>query len=196
MVGVIVFIKNPELGKVKTRLAASVGDEKALEIYLKLTAHTRDVLSQLNDVRVYVYYSQTINHEDDWSDHGFIKRLQKGKTLGDRMDFGFSEVLDECEKAIIIGSDCAQLQASHIEKAINVLKTTDLVLGPTFDGGYYLLGMRNLYNFVFENIPWSTEVVYDMTIQKAEEHEVSHTSIDKLSDIDYIEDWEKYGLDK
>ncbi len=192
--GIIVFIKNPRLGHVKTRLAKDVGDERALEIYLKLTAHTQRVLSAVPYVNRNVYYSEFIDDTDDWSTDTFIKGLQSNGDLGDRIKHAFHEVFEQNEKVIIIGSDCAQLSANHIQQAIDTLDNNNVVIGPSLDGGYYLLGMDSNFQFLFEDIEWSTESVFETTKNKALAQDLTVAEIEKLSDIDYIEDWEKYGL--
>ena len=192
MTSVIVFIKNPQLGHVKTRLAKDVGDEKALEIYLKLAAHTKKVLTEMVDTERYVYYSDFIDENDDWSTDLFIKKLQSEGDLGDRMKEAFGEVFSQSDRTIIIGSDCAQLSAKHIQRAIDALDDNNVVIGPSLDGGYYLLGMDSHYPFLFEGVEWSTDSVFETTKHKALERELSVAEIETLSDIDSIDDWEKY----
>lgn len=194
-IGVIVFTKNPELGKVKTRLAATVGDEKALEIYLELLEHTRNVLLSV-DVNRYTFYSDFIDHSDNWSSQQFSKHLQEGEDLGIRMCNAFETIFKECSQVLIIGSDCAQLKPIHIENAIEELKLSNLVLGPSLDGGYYLLGMDDFYPSLFENIEWSTGEVLNKTISIAKNLNLQASQIEPLSDIDYIEDWEKHGFNR
>jgi len=192
---IIVFIKNPRLGHVKTRLAKDVGDEKALEIYLRLTEHTKKVLAEVPNTKRCVYYSEFIDESDDWSDEMFIKELQSDGDLGKRIKHAFSEVFKHSDKAIIIGSDCAQLSPDHIQQAIDALEKNNVVIGPSLDGGYYLLGMDSNYQFLFEDIEWSTESVFESTKSQSFDHGLTIAEIETLSDIDYIEDWDKYGLD-
>ena len=104
--GLILFVRKPELGKVKSRLAASLGDEKALEIYNLLLAHTRKVIADI-DARVYVYYSEEIEPDDLWSEVAHAKKQQSKGDLGRRMASAFEEILQSCQNVIIIGSDCA-----------------------------------------------------------------------------------------
>ena len=191
---VIVFIKNPELGKVKTRLAKSVGDDKALAIYMQLMEHTRLQMLGVEGVERYVFYSSFVDEDDDWLPIDFKARLQVEGDLGDKIKAAFREVFEVVDQAIIIGSDCAQLDSSHIQSAVDQLEKHDVVIGPTLDGGYYLLGMNGNYETLFEDINWSTETVLQETIDKANQQTISVKLIDKLSDIDYIEDWEQYGL--
>jgi len=191
---VIVFIKNPELGKVKTRLAKSVGDDKALAIYMQLMEHTRLQMLGVEGVERYVFYSSFVDEDDDWLPIDFKARLQVEGDLGDKIKAAFREVFEVVDQAIIIGSDCAQLDSSHIQSAVDQLEKHDVVIGPTLDGGYYLLGMNGNYETLFEDINWSTETVLQETIDKVNQQTISVKLIDKLSDIDYIEDWEQYGL--
>ena len=191
---VIVFIKNPELGKVKTRLAKSVGDDKALAIYMQLMEHTRLQMLGVEGVERYVFYSSFVDEDDDWLPIDFKAKLQVEGDLGDKIKAAFREVFEVVDQAIIIGSDCAQLDSSHIQSAVDQLEKHDVVIGPTLDGGYYLLGMNGNYETLFEDINWSTETVLQETIDKANQQTISVKLIDKLSDIDYIEDWEQYGL--
>ena len=188
----IIFIKNPRLGKVKTRLARTVGDKKALQIYRALLGHTRLVSLSLEMDRN-LYYSHFIDHNDDWSDDDFVKQLQLGNDLGARMSNAFQETLKQYDKAIIIGSDCASLSPELIKNAFKLLDDNDFVIGPALDGGYYLLGMTQLHLEIFQDIEWSTASVFDTTIQKIEALNKTYALLPKLSDIDTEADWIKYG---
>lgn len=178
----------------KTRLAASVGDHRALLIYKELLRHTREIVSQ-TDYSKYLFYTEEICHNDDWSKAHFEKRLQSSGSLGDKILEAFEHVLASCDRCIIIGSDCPRLSTEHINQAFEVLKTKDVVIGPTYDGGYYLLGMNRLESTLFSDIDWSTDLVYEQTVNKVTSKSLTYQSIDKLSDVDYIEDWERWGWD-
>lgn len=189
----IIFIKNPELGKVKTRISASEGDKKALDIYIELLEHTRRVVEQL-DVEKYLFYSKYIDVKDQWSDENFNKKLQVDVgDLGNKMKNAIESCFVNHDKVLIIGSDCAQISPEHIKNAIKYLDENDVVIGPSFDGGYYLLGMNSLHESLFNNIAWSTENVFSQTVDKIMNLGLSHAVTDQLSDIDYIEDWKKWG---
>lgn len=190
--GLIVFVKNPELGKVKTRLAQSVGDQEALRIYIELLNHTRRVTSEIEVTR-FLFYAEHIAHGDAWSGQLYEKRLQSPGGLGKRMSMAFAECFKSCDRVLIIGSDCASLTADHIREAVESLGDKNVVIGPSFDGGYYLLGMDGYYPQLFENIEWSTDTVFAETVKRIESSQLSYTTIEALSDIDYIEDWENYG---
>ena len=111
------------------------------------------------------------------------------------MSNAFDDVFSHHEKVIIVGSDCPQLSPKIINDAFGFLDKSDLVLGPTYDGGYYLLGIKKMYPFLFSGIKWSTETVLSQTLQKAETHQLHHKLLVKLSDVDYAVDWEDHGWD-
>lgn len=190
----LVFIKNPEKGKVKTRLAATVGDDKALAIYKALMDHTRNVALATNTNRL-LFYSQHINLEDNWSNEDFQKELQAEGALGTKMKFAFVRAFRNARKVVIIGSDCASLTPDIVGDAFAQLSDHDFVIGPAMDGGYYLLGMRSFEAAVFENIAWSTASVFPDTVKIIENLGKTYTLLPELSDIDYEEDWEKWGWD-
>ena len=188
----ITFIKNPIRGQVKTRLAADVGDEKALRIYLALMDHTRKVAQQVHANR-YLFYDQYIDTADSWSSLLFQKHLQSDGDLGARMENAFSLALQQHQKVMVIGSDCAQLTPDIISHAFESLNNHDVVIGPALDGGYYLIGMKRLYPFLFQDMPWSSDTVFTETQRRIKQHNLSWDKGPTLSDIDYATDWETYG---
>lgn len=188
----ITFIKNPVKGAVKTRLAAEVGDHKALLIYLELMRHTREVARQIDAHRM-LYYGTHIDEQDAWSAEHFDKKVQPCGDLGHRMETAFRTALEKADAAIIIGSDCASLTPEIVHEAFQKLEDTDVVLGPALDGGYYLLGMKQVHDFLFRNMIWSTDRVFTETTRRIEKAGLQFDTVTTLSDIDYAEDWEKYG---
>lgn len=191
MNAVIIFIKNPELGKVKTRLAETLGEQKALDIYKSLLDYTRTVTSLFESKR-YLFYSSEI-HEDEWSNSLFEKKLQSGSDLGVRMYNAFDEVLKSNAKAVIIGSDCPKLSPMILSEAFKALDENDVVIGPSLDGGYYLLGMKKLHTTLFQDINWSTDQVMPRTLDKINGEGLKYTQLTALSDVDYEEDWQQHG---
>jgi uncharacterized protein len=191
----IIFIKNPQLGKVKTRLARTMGDEKALEIYTELTHITRENAKILRGVKRHVFYSDFIDKTDDWSAKLFEKWVQTGEDLGARMANAFSEVLKKQEKVCIIGSDCPTLSPTILQQAFVALDTHDFVVGPSTDGGYYLLGISKSvrdFQFVFENMAWSTETVLSETVKRISDKGKSLYFLPELTDIDEEKDWNAF----
>lgn len=188
----IIFIRNPELGKVKTRLAQTVGDQEALDIYMALLQHTRQIAESLHTDRL-LFYSHFIDEADEWSDQHFQKLLQPTGDLGKKIKLGFETAFEKHKKVLIIGSDCASLRSEIVEEAFKALDTNDFVLGPALDGGYYLLGMNQFTPSLFEDMPWSTEQVAQLSLEKMKALGGTYHLLEPLSDIDYAEDWEKYG---
>ncbi|MEO1260262.1 MAG: TIGR04282 family arsenosugar biosynthesis glycosyltransferase [Bacteroidota bacterium] len=188
----IIFIKNIVPGKVKTRLAATVGNERAVKIYEALLEKTRTEALQVHSDK-YVFYSTEINFNDKWNNDYFMKNKQRGNNIGERMSNAFIDVMPPCEKAILIGGDIAQISAAIINDGFEKLNTYDFVLGPAHDGGYYLIGMKKPAPGVFENIEWSTKKVAEKTLENITDLGKTCFLLPTLSDIDYEEDWVRYG---
>ncbi len=190
----MIFIKNPVEGKVKTRLAASVGSTNALQVYKKLLRHTQDVAIQVDCDRQ-VWYSSMIDRRDSWNTDLFDKKLQQGDDLGERMSVAFRKGFETGYKnVVIIGSDCPDLTPQHIDKAFEELESNDAVIGPSKDGGYYLLGLTGVRPELFNDIAWSTPEVYEKTTELFGRLEMSFSTLEILNDIDTLEDLKKSGL--
>lgn len=183
----IILIKNPELGKAKTRIANAVGNEKALEIYKQLLSITRtETLKSSADKKL--YYSSFIDNQDNWDTQYFSKKLQSGNNLGSKMYNAFKETLPNYTKVILIGSDLGELNIDILNKAFTELDHHDVVIGPANDGGYYLIGMKKL-NPIFTSIEWSTSSVLEGTLKLINNNNLSFSLLETLTDIDHIEDW-------
>jgi rSAM/selenodomain-associated transferase 1 len=189
--GIIIFVKNPEIGKAKTRIAATVGDEKALFIYEALLSITKDVIKKV-DVQKHLFYTHFVNSGDDWSNDVFSKYIQIDDDLGGKMKDAFERVLLINDKVIIIGSDCPKISKEIIQDAFDALNKKDVVIGPTFDGGYYLLGMKNLIPGLFDNMVFSTSSVFNDTLKRINDLSITHHILPTLHDVDYYEDWVAY----
>ncbi len=182
----LIFTKNPELGKCKTRLAKSIGDEAALAIYKHLLQHTAQVSEQVNSDKQ-VFYSKEIILEDDFDSNLFQKKIQQGKDLGAKMKNAFAEAFQEgYQKVVIIGSDLYDLDSATIEKAFQHLNDNEVVIGPAKDGGYYLLGMKLFIPKVFQQKKWSTTTVLQDTLADLKSKKV--TLLASKNDIDTFED--------
>ncbi|MBK9191231.1 MAG: TIGR04282 family arsenosugar biosynthesis glycosyltransferase [Crocinitomicaceae bacterium] len=190
----IVFIKNPTAGKVKTRLAEMIGEQKALKIYQHLLDHTLRVSSSADADKI-VYYSDFIPANDVWKKAGFEQALQSGTDLGERMTNAFrSSFIKGYEKIILIGSDCFEIDPEHIEDAFSKLSDHDLVAGPAKDGGYYLIGMKEPNPEIFADIKWSQPDVLKITPEKASSKGLKTALTDELSDIDDFSDLMNYPV--
>jgi len=187
----IIFVRKPEKGKVKTRLAATLGEEKALSIYIELLQYTQRIAAATNADK-FVFYSDNIQENDLWSGAGFNKKLQGNYDLGGKMKEAFSILFEEgYAKVVIIGSDCFELTTTIIEQAFKRLEQEEVVIGPATDGGYYLLGMKKLWTFIFENKAWSTENVFEQTVQQLEKEGITFSKLISLTDVDTEADWIK-----
>ena len=182
----LIFTRNPELGKAKTRLAKTVGDETALEIYKFLLQKTCNISSKVNADRA-VYYSVKIRKNDIWDADIFQKHQQVGEDLGIRMLNAFKNGFTSgYEKVMIIGSDLYDLTSENIENAFLQLDNNEVVLGPAEDGGYYLLGMNTLQEKVFRKKNWGTETVRKDTLSDLKDKKVK--LLEFKNDIDVYED--------
>ena len=182
----MVFVRNPKLGTVKTRLAVTVGDKMALEIYMELMRHTAEVTQKLSADRK-VFYSEKIEQNDIWTEMSFSKALQTKGTLGQRMENAFSSAFEQgYKKVLIVGSDLYSLKASHIEKALEHLDKKEVVIGPAQDGGYYLLGLNKKLPALFYNKNWGTSSVLKETLKDLRTKSVA--LMEPLNDVDDFED--------
>lgn len=187
----IIFIKNPVQGKVKTRLANSTGDFAAFQVYNKLLEHTRNI-TLYSQIDKYVFYTDFVDKEDIWNNAFYHKYLQIGNDLGEKMQNAFEVGFkDGYDKIILIGTDCYQLTSEIIDYAFAKLDIYDIVLGPANDGGYYLIGMNQLYYPVFQDIHWSTSSVLEETIEKINGIKKSYKLLDEKVDIDTFDDLKK-----
>jgi rSAM/selenodomain-associated transferase 1 len=184
----IIFYRNPIAGKVKTRLAATIGEARTLKIYQELSRHTHTITEHLSLDKI-VYYSDFVTANDIWPEEVFQKALQHGDTLGQKMVHAFEEGFKGGYRHIcIIGTDCYELTAEIIDEVFASLQTVDAVIGPARDGGYYLLGMNKLMSQVFENKNWSTESVFQDTVRDFESLALQYVTLPVLRDVDRDED--------
>ena len=182
----ILFVRKPERGKVKTRIAATAGEDAALFIYEKLLQHTYNITTTLDCTR-YVFYADAIEDEDMWT--GYEKLFQAETDLGNRMKEAFAQLFQKGHHHIcIIGSDCYELSTGMIENAFTHLQEHDIVIGPAHDGGYYLLAMKEELKDVFQKIDWSTEKVLYQTIEQLKQNHWSYFLLPVLHDVDTIDD--------
>ncbi|HHT9116310.1 MAG: TIGR04282 family arsenosugar biosynthesis glycosyltransferase [Planctomycetes bacterium] len=215
---VIIFLKYPEPGKVKTRLAKDIGNEKACAIYKLLAENViKNILTKnpgTYDVHIFFTPADKENEIKNWlksiidNERAFHIQYspQKGNTLGERMSNAFQQTLQrkDCKRCIIIGTDCPEIDATMIESVFEILKEKDIVIGPCKDGGYYLLGMsgpvpvsfkQGFVPELFEDIDWSTDRVFIQTMEKIQKNNLSCGILKTLVDIDTIEDLYQYASD-
>lgn len=186
----LIFTRNPELGKVKKRLASKIGNEAALKIYNHLLQHTLEITRNL-PAEKWVCYSEEIPQEDIWNKEDFRKKLQQGEDLGERMENAFrSGFASGFSNIIIIGSDLYDFTEADLKKAFTTLQSSEAVIGPATDGGYYLLGLKSLTSQVFKNKTWGSNLVLDATLADLEKYKL--TKLEARNDIDRLEDLDNH----
>jgi rSAM/selenodomain-associated transferase 1 len=188
--GLIVFLRFPALGKVKSRIARTTGEEKALSIYHQLTSCTLQLVEG-SPFQTYLFYDGGLPDLGSRLPNAIYFSQARGD-LGERIIDAFQKILSLHSTAIIIGSDCPELSSSHLAEATKQLEKHDIVIGPSNDGGYYLFGCKKIFPFLFEDIKWSSEVVAEQTISKAESLGLSVYELSPLQDIDTESDWVEY----
>ena len=184
----IVFVKNMKLGKVKTRLAKSMGDEAALQVYKRLVQLTENATKEVVAEK-YIYFSDVVIEEKWEKDAKFV---QEGADLGEKMKNAFEKgFTDGYEKIILVGSDLPDISASIIHQGFDKLTNNEVVFGPAEDGGYYLVGMTKAHYSVFQNKKWSTENLLQSTLSELKEKQIRVSLLQTLNDVDTIEDLEQ-----
>jgi rSAM/selenodomain-associated transferase 1 len=191
----IIFVKNPIRGKVKTRLAADLGKDTSLKVYKKLIDITFRAIEPLR-MDKWILYSDFVEGFSDSLDKRTSKGIQQGDDLGERMMKAFTDGFNAGYRHIcIIGSDCYDIHPEIIQGAFKFLHKYDFVIGPSTDGGYYLLGMKYLFEDIFKNKRWSTSSVLDSTLQNIRKHSYSYFLLQELTDIDTKADLELLKID-
>lgn len=176
----IILAKKPELGKCKTRLAQGIGEALAHVVYQKLLSNTLSI-AQNPAWETHVF----------WKGEGayplsaeFKVKEQVTGDLGLKMCRAFETTLSENDAAVMIGTDCPDLTSDLLHQAFKALENKDLVLGPSEDGGYYLIGMKRNMPFLFDNMEWSTPEVLENTVQRANKNTLNVVQLRSLNDID------------
>ena len=186
------FIKNPGKGKVKTRLASAIGDKMAAKLYRRFLLEMLFTLNK-GTFLFYLCYSpeSSLNDLKDWLGDHYLYMPQWGENLGERMKSGFVEAFSmNFKKVVLIGSDIPDLPLEFIEEAFTSLQEKDVVIGPSFDGGYYLIGFKNnaFSPRVFDGIHWSTGSVFEETLNILKQEGLTVHTLQPLRDFDTVED--------
>lgn len=186
----VVMLKIPIAGKVKTRLAAQIGKEDATKLYRCFIHDTFSRISLLSNIDIIAAYTpqNLIGRAKRLAPSGAIIIPQKGRDLGECLHNIFSHLFSIGYKKIaIIGADSPDLPIEYIEKSFLLLKgKTGLVLGPSEDGGYYLIAMSRDHKEIFKDIPWSTDAVFKETVEKAKKAGLESAILPRWYDVDEI----------
>lgn len=195
----IQFAKWPEAGKVKTRLVPALGEQGALDAHRRLTLTVlENLLFSGHPVEFWWDRPLTSPPESAMSvlarvqEAGVAQQTQYGDDLGARMYQALSAGLERYRKVLIIGSDCPSVDASYVAEAITALDHSDLVMGPSDDGGYVLLGARKVAASMLDDIEWGSARVLSQTCQRLSSNGLTYHLLEPRWDVDEVEDWERF----
>ncbi len=187
----MIFVKYPEPGKVKTRLAGTLGKEAAARLYRRMAGDIIHRLKGCGQYETVIFFDPPERASDvrDWlgDDQCYIQ--QSGGDLGERLSNAFRTVFNSgAGRAVVVGTDCPDVTQDIVTRALQHLREKDVVIGPAEDGGYYLLGFSNHAPGTFDSIDWSTGRVFQQTIEKIKQQGLSFVTLEPLKDLDRPED--------
>jgi uncharacterized protein len=193
-----IFVKAPVAGLVKTRLAAEIGPDRAVELYRRLGRRVVQAVARgEHEIVVWSAPPRDAALVRAWLDGLGVSRflLQAGGDLGKRLRAAFAKHFHEgVRRVVIIGSDCPGIDVGLTKEAFAALRRHDVVLGPAWDGGYYLIGMKQLHESLFQSITWSSSAVAQETAARAEAAGLSCHLLPMLRDVDTVADARAVGL--
>jgi hypothetical protein len=193
---VIVFLRAPEKGRVKTRLAREVGEKKALALYKAFVQTTLLAVERSGlDHRICFFPIDKQALVEDWlgPDHAYMP--QRGNNLGQRMGNALAAVFNQgVPKAILVGTDIPDINAHHLLEAMGLLDQKQVVIGPSLDGGYWLIGFQQegFCPDLFYQVDWGTQTVFSTTLEKCKAAKLSLGLLPALQDIDTLEDLQTF----
>ena len=194
MSGIIIMLKYPQPGMVKTRLGKELGFERAAELYRYFVACELVTVQSLHvPILLSCHHHRPLSAYRAWLGGEFRYISQAEGDLGVKMRTSFQSAFDQgLSRVVLIGSDLPHLPAAYIQSALTRLQDHDAVLGPALDGGYYLMGLyrRSFQPGIFEEIPWSTSQVLALTQKRLGDHDLKTFLLPSLRDIDTLEDLE------
>ena len=190
----VVFVKAPVPGRVKTRLLEVFSIDQACELYRCLVQDTLAVARTVPGVRLVIAYAADPTSPNlSWVSGGGVMMAQHGATLGDRLAHAFEEAFAAgAARVAIIGSDAPDLSAAWITQAFEALAGHDVVLGPTTDGGYHLIGLTRAHPELFVGMPWSTPRLLQRTIVQAKASQLRLHLLEPIDDLDTPDDAQRY----
>jgi rSAM/selenodomain-associated transferase 1 len=201
----LVFLKAPLPGQVKTRLAEEVGAETSCAIYCRLVEVLLRSLSALHagsetgapasdDPQIALHFTPDDASEKirPWLQPGWALRPQGDGSLGERLERAVAGSFQRgAGKVVVIGSDCPEVTAVDIHNAFHQLEKHDVALGPATDGGYWLIGLNGPQPPLFCDMPWSTDQLLAKTLARADGLKLRVVLLRTLSDVDTLSDWRR-----
>jgi rSAM/selenodomain-associated transferase 1 len=191
----VIFARAPQLGRVKTRLAAELGDQRALAVYRELAERAVGAVRGAAPVIVVSYAPPDAADEMTcWLGGDLLYDPQAAGDLGARMHAAIAaRRAAGARRVVVIGTDCPGVTAPVVRSAFAALDDADLVLGPAADGGYYLIGMREPHAVLFHDVPWSTDRTLAVTLERARAARLRVALLHTLRDVDTADDWRAYA---
>jgi len=193
---ILVFAKAPVEGKVKTRLASSIGDEAALRFHVLMLERTLEMVCKYKLASVELYISGNPDHpliQSLAKQYGIIVRPQQGSDLGERMYHALQQSLHGSRYCVLIGTDCPAMNVDYLANALTALvRGQDVVLGPAEDGGYVLIGAQRLSRDWFSDIVWGSRNVFEQSRQKIMANGAQLEELQTLWDVDQIADFQRW----
>lgn len=191
-IAILAMLKAPRRGAVKTRLAREIGDEAALATYRRLAE--RQIVAVPRGMNLEVHYAPADARAEmaAWlgADRSFHPQVEGD--LGGRLAAAFAGAFRRgASRALAIGGDCAELDGGRLRLAAEALDTAEVVLGPALDGGYYLIGLRQPCQGLFQGIAWSTAAVFEQTCERARAAGLTLGVLEALEDVDDLASWRR-----
>jgi len=195
----LIFARQPVPGKVKTRLSPPLLPEEAADLYACMLGDVLAMAASLPDVEKYLFYDGGEESLEYFKVRapGMTCIPQRGKDLGERMAEALRDAFSMCNgAAVIIGTDSPDLPSALIEDAFARLKhgENEVVVGPSEDGGYYLVGMTRLHRELFRDISWSSDKVMKETMKRASDAGIAVSLLPMWRDVDTAADLERPEL--
>jgi len=192
----ILFVKYPQEGKVKTRLGKHIGYDRAARLYREFAQTSVQRFSRIPGVDFTIYFDPPEEEKPmrAWLGEDFHYQAQPAGDLGERLRSVFEYWLPQRRRVFAMGSDSPDLPVEYIEQACKILQTKDVVIGPAEDGGYYLIGLSRYLPKLFDGVPWSTKEVLNATLQKADEIGASFELLPTWYDVDTLEDLGRWSV--
>lgn len=189
----MIFVKYPEPGRVKTRLAKTLGAKEAARLYRVMA---EDVIKRLGTnahgkYNTIIFFDPPDRASDikDWLGNDRSYTPQSGRDLGEKLANAFRTVFDSgARRTVVVGTDCLSITEETITETLQYLDKKDMVIGPAEDGGYYLLGLSRYMPELFDSVDWSTDKVFRQTVEKARRLGLSYTTLEPLKDLDEYSD--------
>jgi rSAM/selenodomain-associated transferase 1 len=199
---VLVFVRAPQPGRVKTRLARALGRAAALRVYRRLAEHAvaqARALAPFARLRIHHTPADAEAEVAAWLGPGADYLPQHDGDLGDRLRTAFDEAFAAgFSRVVVVGSDLPDLSSDHLRQALQALDDAPAVIGPAKDGGYWLLGLARPVRGVFDGIPWSTDRVFGLTLDRLRDAGITPALLPVLADVDEAADlpagWREWAV--